>query len=52
MYIGLGSEGDLHIQSQVEDYILQGHGLEAWNVLDFFIGTYEEEVGKNLGVQS
>ena len=40
--LALDCKGVLYPQSQTEDYRLRGVELENYNVLDFFVDTYEE----------
>lgn len=44
MTLGLDCNGALYPQSQIEDYRLRGRELENYNVLDFFVDTYEEDI--------
>ena len=45
-FVGIASNGQLHTQSQVQDYALRGDTLEDFTILSFFINTYEEDEGK------
>ncbi|GJE99317.1 hypothetical protein PsYK624_155710 [Phanerochaete sordida] len=40
----VGNGGRVYPQSQVTDYRFRGEDLEGTSVLDFFIGTYEEDI--------
>ena len=46
MMLGVNSEGALCAQSQVEDYICRGDALEQYNLLDYFVDTYEDDLKK------
>lgn len=45
-FVGIGSNGQLHTQNQVQDYALRGDTLEEFTILSFFINTYEEDQGR------
>lgn len=42
--LDLNSAGQLFAKSQVTDYMCQGDGLANYNMLDFFVDTYEEDI--------
>ena len=43
----LSSSGQVIVKSQALDYQLRGSGLQDYNILDFFVGTYETEITKS-----
>ena len=49
----LDGDGVIYADSQVQDYCLRGAELENYNVLDYFVDTYEEDRKKiNVDRQS
>jgi hypothetical protein len=45
--LSVNADGRLYGQSQVEDYVGRGKELENFNVLDYFIETYEIDGAKS-----
>lgn len=50
VYVSPLGDGELHTHSQVEDYMMRGVRLESINILEFFVGTYEEDIGKEISL--
>ena len=50
--LAVDSGGVLYAQSQTDDYRFRGHELEAFNVLEFFVDTYEDNLCKTAGDHS
>ena len=46
--LDVGSQGQVYVRSQVADYMHRGVLLALYNVLDFFVNTYEENIKKRL----
>ncbi|CUA71576.1 Structural maintenance of chromosomes protein 4 [Rhizoctonia solani] len=40
--------GKLHHRSQVEDYSMRGDEANNYNILDYFVGTYEQQIHKAM----
>lgn len=47
MTLDFSSSGQIFAKSQVTDYSCRGDALSDYNVLDFFVDTYEEEIRYN-----
>lgn len=42
--LGLASNGQIFAKCQVTDYCCRGDALSSYNVLDFFVDTYEGDI--------
>lgn len=49
MVLEFDPRGTLYSRSQVTDYVNRGHELEDYNVLDYFVGTYDKSMRHRSG---